>query len=604
MNEKKKLSLEEAFGLALYNHKKKKFKIAEDLYKKILSVYPNNLDSHNNLGILFKDLGRYEESLEHLKKVILLNPDFTLGVNNLCILIREIQIDDWTKIKKLDLKKIITLLFERNDINHRDLLRNTIALLFPEKNINEIKKALISDFFILENQVIQNILLDELFFLMLQKSLVADQFVEKVLIKLRNEILCILNDKRQNILKEKINFIISLAEQCFLNEYIYLQSVEEINIIKNLIKKEENNAEINELKIAILACYIPLLSYKNLANKLHKYKSKNNLFNDLINMQINEPLKEKNLIQSVKSLGKISNVISKKVRDQYEKYPYPRWRYTYSNSPSNYIDIINNQINPNKIKKFNKYNNPNVLVAGCGTGNHICQTANYLNANILGIDLSLASIGYAKRKVEELGIKNIEFLHADILQLKNQSKKFDVIECVGVLHHMQDPLMGLKILLKLLKPDGLLLLGLYSEKARQDIIKVKEFVKKNKFKDSFSGIKNFRKAVLNEKEDLSLQRLSGIRDFYSTSSIKDLIFHAQEHHFTLQQIFQILNDLNLDFLGFCDAKVKNDYSKLFPDDKEKISFNNWQQYEALKPLAFLKMYTFWIRKKNKNNHKT
>ena len=209
--------------------------------------------------------------------------------------------------------------------------------------------------------------------------------------------------------------------------------------------KIKNNKEINVLKIAILGSYIPLLSNRDIADKLSNYKSKNILFNNLIDMQINEPLKEKKLVNSIKSLGKISDTVSKKVRSQYEEYPYPRWRYTYSNTPTNFLNIVNGHIKPNRIQINHKFNNPNVLIAGCGTGNHICQAANYLNANILGVDLSLSSLAYAKRKVEELGLKNIDFLHADILQLKDLKKKFDVIESIGVLHHMHDPLQGLKI---------------------------------------------------------------------------------------------------------------------------------------------------------------
>ena len=266
-------------------------------------------------------------------------------------------------------------------------------------------------------------------------------------------------------------------------------------------------------------------------------------------------------------------------------------------SRANFLTIINNHIKPNKIKINHKFYNPNVLVAGCGTGNHLCQTANYLNANILGVDLSLRSLAYAKRKVEELGLKNIDFLHADILQLKDLKKKFDVIECVGVLHHMHDPPQGLKILVDLLEPNGLLLIGLYSEKARQDVIKAKDFAKKNKFENSFSGIRSFREAIFKEKNDLELKRLATGRDFYSISSVKDLIFHAQEYRFTLPEIFKMLENLNLEFLGFCDSKVKNKYSKLFRNDKKNTSFSNWNEFETLEPLAFFKMYTFWVRKK-------
>ena len=596
MNEKN-LNIKETFALALQNHQKNNFQVAEDLYKKIIKIDPNHADSHNNLGFLFKELGKNKEALTCYKNAILANPNFTLAVNNLSNLLKEMQLSNVTLTNSSGLKKLILLLFKRNDINHRDIFQNAKSLLFITESNDQLKKIVNSNSLLLTNQIIQNLLKEDLFLLMLQKSLMSDQFVEKMLTKLRYETLINLVKSDKNISEKNFDFIISLAEQCFLNEYVYVQSEKEINYVNQLIKKIKNNKEINELKIAILGSYIPLLSNQDIADKLSNYKSKNILFNNLIDMQINEPLKEKKLVNSIKSLGKISDTVSKKVRNQYEEYPYPRWRYTYSNTPTNFLNIVNGHIKPNRIQINHKFNNPNVLIAGCGTGNHICQAANYLNANILGVDLSLSSLAYAKRKVEELGLKNIDFLHADILQLKDLKKKFDVIESIGVLHHMHEPLQGLKILVDLLEPNGLLLIGLYSEKARQDVIKAKDFAKKNKFENSFSGIRSFREAIFKEKNDLELKRLATERDFYSISSVKDLIFHAQEYRFTLPEIFKMLENLNLEFLGFCDSKVKNKYSKLFRNDKKKTSFSNWNEFETLEPLAFFKMYTFWVRKK-------
>ena len=65
--------------------------------------------------------------------------------------------------------------------------------------------------------------------------------------------------------------------------------------------------------------------------------------------------------------------------------------------------------------------------------------------------------------------------------MKNLNRKFDVIKCGGVLHHMKEPLEGLKVLLELLEPHGFLKLGLYSEISRQHIVRIREFIKKKKF---------------------------------------------------------------------------------------------------------------------------
>ncbi len=468
-------------NLGIVNNELEDYQKAINYFQKAIKIQPNHANAHNNLGNVFKVLGEHQKAISCYQNAIKINPSNTSIINGLSDLCKLIQLDNITKTNSTSLKELFLFLFRRNNINHTDIFRNAKLLLFIGENDNQVRQIANSDSLLLKNKIIQYLSKEELFLLMLQKSLMTDKFLEKLLTKLRYEILFTLVDSNQNILKRYFDFIVSLAEQCLLNEYVYVQSKKEINHVNQLKNKIVNNKEINELEMAILGCYIPLYTSKNITNKLLDYKSKNILFNDLITMQIKEPLKEIKLVNSIKSFDKIIDSVSKKVREQYEEHPYPRWRYTNKNLPSNFLFKLNNEIKPNKIEYSNKFVNPNVLIAGCGTGKHITIAERYLNANILGVDLSLASLAYAKRKTEELGFKNIEFLHADILQLKNLNRKFDVIECVGTLHHMKDPLTGLKVLLDLLEPHGFLKLGLYSEIARQHIVKAREFIKE-KFK--------------------------------------------------------------------------------------------------------------------------
>ena len=71
-------------------------------------------------------------------------------------------------------------------------------------------------------------------------------------------------------------------------------------------------------------------------------------------------------------------------------------------------------------------------------------------------DLSLASLTYAQRKTNELGICNLQYLQADILSLNQLNKKFDIIESTGVLHHMKEPIVGWRVLKELLNSGGLM----------------------------------------------------------------------------------------------------------------------------------------------------
>lgn len=601
------LSVEELFDRAIDNHKKNNLKVAKKLYETILEIDSNYSLAHNNLGLIFKELGQHQKAISCHEKSIQLEPDyagshFDLGIvfqelgedlkalscyekaiqleptniniiNGLSELFRVIQLYNVTKTNSARLKKLFLLLFKRNDIEHNDIFFNAKKVLFVGKK-----------------DLIQNLAKEELLLLMLQKSLIADEVLEKLLTKLRGQILF-----SDFVHADVFDFIVSLAQQCFLNEYVYIQSEKEINEVTKLKNRIENSKKINELEIAILGCYTPLYTLKNIRPKLLKYRSKNILFNDLITVQLREPLQEVKLVNSIKSFGKITNDISKKVRKQYEEHPYPRWRHTYNffATSTNFLSQLNNDITPNKVKYSNKFDNPNILIAGCGTGKDTTVAERYINANILAVDLSLPSLAYAKRKTEESALQrhdstctlNVEFLHADILQLKNLNRKFDVIESIGVLHHMKDPIKGLKVLVDILEPHGFMKLGLHSESGWQRVVKARELINKKKFKNTIEDIRNCREIIFNEKNDPLLQKITTTPDFYSTSMVRDLLFHVQTHLFTIPEISKILKDLNLEFLGFVHPLLKS-----------KFSLNQWNKFEINNPDTFFNMYQFWVRK--------
>ena len=627
----KNLDLKEIFDLAVKNHKEKQFEVAEKLYNKILVTKPNDVKTIFFLGVLFTEKNNFETAIKlfqktiklqpkHdlaynylgmiyielqniisamlcLKSAITINPNLVEARNSLCTLLRSLTHTSLQEKDHKDFKDLFLILYKRNDVEHNDIFRNAKNILFREKNyIKILKKA--SNMAMLQDINIKNLLKEDLFLLMMQKSLISDSDLEKILIQIRKEILFARSRNKINDLNSNFDFIISLAEQCFLNEYVYTETQDESEKIKILQKNLDNNREINELDVAIFGCYRSLNTLKKLKKKLINYKSKNILFNDLLTFQIIEPDKEQKLKMTIKCNNDVINKVSKKVRDQYEEYPYPRWRYLYTNVRRSFLLRLQNQIKPNKINlKFSdKFNRPDVLIAGCGTGRHLFIADTYLDANILGIDLSVSSLAYAKRKTEEMGLKNIKFLQADILNLKNLKKNFDIIESIGVLHHMESPLKGLEILLDLLKPGGYLKLGLYSKIARRHITYARKFAEERNFKSNIDGIRKCRNEIFNKTNDTMLKKVSSGRDFYTTSSVKDLIFNEQEHCFSIPEISKILLKFKLQFLGFTDSFIKNKYAKIYADDKKNILLENWNNFEKNNPDTFNSMYNFWVKK--------
>ena len=88
-------------------------------------------------------------------------------------------------------------------------------------------------------------------------------------------------------------------------------------------------------------------------------------------------------------------------------------KYVVSNSQTVLKDKVvqsNKYLNID-LKKITNSESPEILIAGCGTGQHAITTASkYKKSKILALDLSFKSLSYAKRKANELRINNIDFI--------------------------------------------------------------------------------------------------------------------------------------------------------------------------------------------------
>ena len=262
-------------------------------------------------------------------------------------------------------------------------------------------------------------------------------------------------------------------------------------------------------------------------------------------------------------------------------------------SISKVVSEIKLNLLDHKIKEIKA---PNILVAGCGTGEHSIGTATrFKDSKVLAIDLSASSLSYAKRKTEELNINNIDYMQADILNLDKLNRQFDIIESVGVLHHMDEPIVGWTVLKNCLKPGGLMRIGLYSELARKHIVEMREEINNLCLGSSDVEMKLFRNMLM--KSDKSHHKLIlNSSDLYSMSTLKDLLFHVQEHRFTITEIQECLSNLGLEFCGFETNSIVSHFKLTYNNEDDLYNLNKWIEYEEANPRAFSEMYQFWCQK--------
>ena len=154
---------------------------------------------------------------------------------------------------------------------------------------------------------------------------------------------------------------------------------------------------------------------------------------------------------------------------------------------------------------------------------------------------------------------------------------------------------GWKVLTDCLKPGGLMKIGLYSELARQHIVKIKEEISQLGIGLIDTEMKSFRDMMI-ESDKKYYDQIVNSSDFYSLSSLKDLLFHVQEHRFTIALIKDYLDKLGLSFCGFETKKILSHFKLSYNLKEDPYNLLKWQIYEEANPLAFSGMYQFWCQK--------
>jgi len=440
---------------------------------------------------------------------------------------------------------------------------------------------------------------------LMRRALIQDMAIERLLGGMRRAFLRDEEpaDTSSGDGAQRLDFVCALAEHCFNNEYVFCISAEESAAVHRLRARIERglqqNKKLDAGMIALAAAYFPLHSLAGSDRLLARPEFRQiQPVQDLLQQQIVEPREERALAAEIPELTGIADAVSRAVRMQYEENPYPRWR-DISRLETRPIQAVLTGLFPFLAAAEIEWpRHPRILVAGCGTGHQpIASAQRFRGCKVTALDLSRASLAYAKRKTLQAGLGNIDYVQGDILELKGTPQAFDLIECAGVLHHMSDPLEGWRVLRGLLAPGGLMKIGLYSELGRRSIVAARDLVATNRLDASPDGIRQARQLIAQLPPDHAAYQVQQRPDFYSMSTCRDMIMHVQEHRLDTSQLELWLEALQLEFLGFelSSSIIARDYRSRFPDDPDMRSLRNWGEFEQDNTGAFSGMYLFWAR---------
>ncbi|MEH2266928.1 MAG: class I SAM-dependent methyltransferase [Nostoc sp.] len=198
-----------------------------------------------------------------------------------------------------------------------------------------------------------------------------------------------------------------------------------------------------------------------------------------------------------------------------------------------------------------------ILDAGCGTGVGT-EYLVHLNpqASVVGIDLSTGALAVAKERCQRSGANRVEFHHLSLFDVEQLPGEFDLINCVGVLHHTPDPIRGIQALAKKLAPGGLMHIFVYGELGRWEIQLMQKAIaliqgdKKGDYRDGvqvgrqiFASLPDNNRIVKYDKQRWSLENN---KDEY----FADMYVHPQEIDYNIETLFELIDASGLEFIGF------------------------------------------------------
>ena len=247
--------------------------------------------------------------------------------------------------------------------------------------------------------------------------------------------------------------------------------------------------------------------------------------------------------------------ISARVAAQYEALPYPPRDPSEEDSRLigtwlDDLDLLNHHCFRGE-RDFDA--SFRVLVAGGGTGDGTIFIAQQLRergivgARVVHLDLSAAAIDIARARATRRGLEGIEFIQGNLLDLPAMNLgEFDFINCVGVLHHLPDPELGLAALMPTLAPDGAMAVLLYGKIGRIGIYQAQEILRHLPAAASYAERIDQAKRLLAKLPRTNwLARSAELHpDLHqgSDAALYDLLLHSQDRAYDVEEIYRWFAD--------------------------------------------------------------
>jgi SAM-dependent methyltransferase len=215
-----------------------------------------------------------------------------------------------------------------------------------------------------------------------------------------------------------------------------------------------------------------------------------------------------------------------------------------------------------------------VLELGCGTGQMSLFLAT-AERTVIGADLTRASLELGAAAARRFDVKRVRFVETDLRSPGLRRGAFDVVYSSGVLHHTPEPRRAFAAMAQLVKPGGIVVVGLYNTYARLP----------HRLRRLLARATGFRivpfDPILRDRQAEPERRDAWFRDQYQ---------HPEEHRHTLSEVQAWFRENDVDYLRTYPSTIIGEEplvgAQLFQPAEDDWGFENLlAQWAWAVPLA-------------------
>lgn len=215
-----------------------------------------------------------------------------------------------------------------------------------------------------------------------------------------------------------------------------------------------------------------------------------------------------------------------------------------------------------------------ILIAGCGTNQAAVFAFTNRAARVVAVDISQPSLDHQQYLKDKHGLSNLELHLLSIEELPTLGLDFDLVVSTGVLHHLVNPLEGMRALAHCLRPNGAMGVMLYAKYGRTGVELLQGVFRDLGLRQDDASLRMVKETISLLSADHPIQSYFKLApDLHYDAGLVDTFLHGRDRSYTVEKCTELVDSAGLVFQEWCFNAPYYPHDLLAPESQFNRAVN-------------------------------